>query len=38
MAWYLLCFAAGQASLLGIQYAILRNTRPPKHYYEPQDY
>jgi len=30
MLWYLLVFAAGQASILAIQYVMLRNSRPPK--------
>ena len=38
LIWYLLCFAAGQASILAIEYTMLRNAQAPKHLYEPQDH
>lgn len=41
MIWYIVVFGLGQASILGIQWTMLRNSRPPKkltHMYDPSDY
>jgi len=38
MIWYLLTFAAGQATVLVIQWMLLKGAKPPKHMYEPSDY